>query len=251
MTMLTEISNVLGIDLLATEPDFGSCIVDDLYEMQPAPKTILLVESPDVKELSAGHPLAGKSGEGVTAALKRNESIRPILEPIESANEDDEAIGSILQRCAGTLRLGLMNASRFPLDIGAYADRDSPTSTKWYRWQRLHSEFLCLTLQAVKNRHELLSYEAEDHASRIYRVLLDDFKSRLEGLSADVLVVPCGKVAQTFVKDASGMEGYSGEAGICECDVPHPARGQWSRKKHAQVVTWLVNMIYERSRADA
>ena len=245
MTLLTEIADALGSNHGAIERDFGCYVVGDL--VPPAPKTILLLESPHVYEAPAGHPLAGLSGKAVTRALKQNRLIRPMLERIERVSQGssgDEAIGCILQRCPGTLRLGLMNASRLPLQINVYADPDPQEPDKWYRWQQLHSEFLCLILQTVKNLPELLSEEAENHAFRVCRILLNDLKSRLDGLLEDTLVVPCGEVARAFVDVVTNSEEYQGTAQICDQEVPHPSYSHWTNK---QVVTSLVNMIHERS----
>lgn len=265
MTLLTEIAVALGSNHESIERDFGCYAVGDLCRMQSAPRTILLLESPHVDEIRAGHPLAGDTGKKVTEALKRNTSIETTLGQIECANQDssdNEAIGCILRRCPGTLRLGLMNACRLPLEINAYTDPQAPN--KWYRWQELHSEFLCLTLRTVKSLPKLLSVEVDNRAFRVYRVLLNDLKSRLDELPADVQVVPCGKVARAFVAGAISLAGYQETAKIwgyrsgarmwdTRRKVPHPSRGHWRRRRrsNAQVVTELVNMIHERSCADA
>ena len=222
--------------------------------MPPAPKTILVLESPHVDEVRAGHPLAGNSGRAVTRALKRNTSIRSTLEQIERMNQDNEAIGCILKHRPGTLRLGLMNASRLPLQIMVYCSRRKMArpaafreTDRWYHWQR-HSEFLCF-LQTVKYNPELLSVEAGHHAFRVYRALLNDLKSRLERLPTGALVVPCGKVARAFVDGVTNLKKYQGEAQIWNRQVPHPSFGHWNQSSNVQNVLSLVNRIYQRSRA--
>ena len=234
MTLLTEITNALCDNI---EQDLNRYVVDDLC-MHRSLRTILLLESPHVDEVRAGHPLAGDSGKAVTRALKRNCSINQMLERerIEREDQDNEAIGCILQRHPETLGLGLMNASQLPLQIKAYRGQGDNI------WQ-LHGEFLCF-LQTVRDHLELLSAEAEHRAFRVYRILLNDLKSRLEGLPGDTLVVPCGKVARAFVDGATGLEGYQGAAQICNQDIPHPSYGHWEGNG---VVNSLVNMIYSRS----
>ena len=270
MTLLTEISGALGSNHETIEQDFGCYVVGDICTVQPAaPKTILLLESPHFDEVNARYPLAGQSGIDVTEALKRNTSIRSMLERIERANtasSGNEAIGCILRRRPGTLRLGLMNASQLPLQIVAYCPRRQAVrpvafreTDRWYHWQR-HSEFLCF-LQTVRDNLKLLSVEAENHAFRVHRVLINDLKSRLERLSEDARVVPCGKIARAFVKEAISLAGYQGTAEIWgyrdrgqrwdpRQKVPHPSHRHWrddERNPNAQVVTSLVNMIHERS----
>ena len=235
MTLLTEITNALCGNI---EQDLNRYVVNDRC-MLSSPKTILLLESPHVDEVGAGHPLAGKSGKAVTRALKRNSSINQMLERIERANQNNEAIGCILQRYPGTLGLGLMNASRLPLQVKAYSGQGDNI---WHNWQ-LHGEFLCF-LQTVRDNLALLSVEAEHRAFRVYRILLNDLKSRLERLPGDTLVVPCGKVAKAFVDGATGLEGYQGAARIYNQKVPHPSYGHW---KGNEAVNSLVNMIYDRS----
>ena len=202
----------------------------------------------------AGHPLAGQTGKAVTEALKHNTSIKPMLERIARASQgssDNEAIGCILRRRPGTLRLGLMNASRLPLQIEAYCPRNRAkrppafrNADRWYHWQH-HGEFLSF-LQTVRDHPRLRSVEAEHRA---FRVLLNDLKLRLEGLTEDVRVVPCGEVARAFVARAISLEGYRGAAEIWnpQQKVPHPSRGQWRNEENTQVVDRLVNMIHERS----
>ena len=243
--MLTKIADALGGSHESIKRDFRCHVVDDLVDCD-LPKTILLLESPHVREVRVRHPLAGGSGKEVTKALKRNKSIETTLGRIECANQDssaNEAIGCILRRCPGTLRLGLMNACRLPLQIKAYCPRrqavrpvDFRKADRWFHWKH-HSEFLCF-LQMVRDNPKLLSVEAEHHAFRVYRVLLNDLKSRLEKLPADARVVPCGDVARAFVEEAVGLEGYQGKAEIWGYSssgawdqgkkVPHPAYGHWA-----------------------
>ena len=243
MSLLREIAEALGCNHEAVEQDFGCHVVPDLCTVQPAPKTILLLESPHYDEVHAGHPLAGASGKEVTKALKRNRSIQTMLSQIESANRvssGNEAIGCILQRRPGTLRLGLMNSSRLPLQIKAYR------GSQYHR--RLFGEFLCLLLQtAIRNRSKLLSDEALPRASRIYRVLLNDLKSRLENLPEEALVVPCGAVARAFLNKARSLEGYQGAARIYDQQIPHPSYGRWGPNASNDCVQSLVNDIHDRS----
>ena len=264
--LLTEIADALDGNQVSIERDFGCYVVNDLVE-SPAPRTILLLESPHVEEVPARHPLAGKSGKAVTKALKRNPSIKKTLGQIECTNctnqdsSANEAIGCILQRCPGTLRLGLMNACQLPLQISAYCLGPKTLALRpvafreadrWYHWKH-HSEFLCF-LQTVRDNPKLLLVEAEHHAFRVYRVLLNDLKSRLERLPANVRVVPCGKAARAFTAKVTGLEEYQGVAEIWDQKVPHPSFGHWrddEKNSHAQVVTSLVDMIHERSCADA
>lgn len=239
MTLLTEITDALSGNI---EQDLSGYVVNDLC-IQHAPRTILLLESPHVDEVDAGHPLAGRSGKAVTKALKQNPSIRPMLEQIEGANQNNEAIGCILRRCPGTLRLGLMNASRLPLQEKTYRGQEDHI---WRNWQ-LHGEFLCY-LQTVRDNPALLSVEAEHRASRVYRVLRNDLKSRLEQLPGDTLIVPCGQVARAFVDVATHLEEYQGAAQIYDQEVLHPSHRHWEGQdgNPTQVVTSLVQLIHDR-----
>ena len=245
MCLLREIAGVLGCNQELITSAFDGYVMDDFCTTQPAPRTILLLESPHVDEVSAGHPLAGLSGRFVTEALRRNVPIRTELDRLVRGNPNlngSEAIGRILQCCPQTLRLGLMNSSRLPLQIKAHCDDN---------W-RLHGEFLCF-LELVKYRPKLLSIEPTNRPSRIFRVLLNDLKSRLERLPEDALIVACGKVARAFIAGAINLEGYRGVAQIHgrkvghwnkNRKVPHPSYGHWNNNRK---VTSLVDIIRERA----
>ena len=232
MPLLTEIANALGCARDAVTGDFSGYVIKD-HCPQPAPKTILLLESPHTEEVRERHPLAGQAGKKVTNALRCNESIRGILDRLDGANQDsngNEAIGRILRRDQQqTLRLGLMNASQLPLQIKAHCDCEGAHHD--CNWQR-YGELLCF-LQAVRECPKLLldrnRLRARNRASGTYNVLLDDLKLRLQALPSDALVVPCGQVARDFVTAATHPErGYQRTARICQREIPHPsARGNW------------------------
>ena len=231
MSLLSAIANALGCNLGSITEAFGGYVIDDLCTAQPAPRTILLLESPHTDEKNAGHPLVGKSGKFVTNALRRNKLIGTELDRLGS--EDREAIGCILQRHPQTLRLGLMNSSRLPLQIEAYHDGN---------WQ-LYGEFLCF-LEMLKCRPELLLVKS---TNRLSRILLNDLKSRLERLPKGALVVPCGKVARAFVKGVGNLEGYQDTAQIYDQEIPHPSLGHWERNENKEVVDQLLDIIAQAS----
>lgn len=244
MNLLRELAAALNCNRQSIEPLFGRYVVGDLCTMQPAP-TILVLESPHDDEVAHGYPAAGTTGSAITSALRRNVSIEATLE--------QSPLGSILQRCPRTLRLGLMNASRLPLQIKVYRQEH----IEWYGWDRIQSEFLCFLLQTLRQLqgdtderqiNDLLSNEADNHASRVYRVLLNDLKFRLESLPRGALVVPCGKVARNLVDRVASLDGYEGtaeiRAQIGDKDIPHPVVPGWSK---LDVVTSLVDIIRKRA----
>ena len=232
------------------EQDLGCYVVDDLpcptrsapgCTTRPVPKTILLLESPHREEIGARHPLAGSAGKTVTKLLNCDPSIRRILDRISSGNE---AIGRILQRHPRTLRLGLMNSSRLPLQTKAYCIGAYCSSQQH---KRLYGELLCL-LQSLRSRPKALSDDALPRASRVYRVLLNDLKWRLEMLPAGTLVIPCGNVARAFVDQARALE-YKGLAEICAQQVSHPAargKSSWSWESN-ETVRKLVDHVRQRA----
>ena len=237
MSFLDDIAN--SLTLCETESvqfitDFTDMIVDDSISEEPEPRTVLLVESPDENEICHGHPLAGSSGKSVTRKLLTDQ-------------HNNTPIGCFLHRgcqcaqvdiqSAAISSLGLMNVSLLPLDSKVYCQNI----------HRQYSELLCY-LKAIKNNPcvDLLS----DHApSRVYEAIRNDLRRRLRCLSSNVLVVPCGKVARTFV--CQNMSSYQGGPEIyVDNDIPHPSRNFWNRQKHRRAVNSLLETIRDRANDD-
>ena len=239
MGFLRDIANALALcerESAQLRDTFNGIIVDDSISETSEPRTVLLVESPDQDEICHGHPLAGDSGKSVTGKL------------LTGSQHSNVPIGCFLHRgcrCAqvdiqdaAINSLGLMNVSRLPLDSNAYC----------LNVRQQYSELLCY-FQAIKDRPDvgLLS----DHApSRVYKAIRDHLGRRLRDLSPNVLVVPCGKVARTFLCRATCMPGYQGgpEVYASDNDIPHPSRNIWSQRRHREAINNLLETI--RSRAN-
>lgn len=248
-----------GREAADLEEDLGDRIVEDSLDGKAALRTILLCESPHHAEISHGHPLAGDSGNTVTKAFARN---------LDNFNGREEPIGCLLHRhhhrqganvdvqpqpsVNGPVlnSLGLMNVSRLPLNSEAYC-LDA---------RRRYSELLCY-LEAIKTKLEqkeqeqgaqfLRQLDVTAPPSQVYATLRDDLILRLDELcqiSQDVMVVPCGKVANAFFRWAIRDCGYLRDAIQRYCFVPHPSRKSWQQKKNRKSIKRLVKTIDKRAR---
>ena len=207
-------------------------------------RTVLLLESPHKDEICHKHPLAGKAGKSITRKLlpnQRNNNNVPIGCLLhqgcrcEQANIRDPVISS----------LGLMNVSRIPLGKNAYP----PNIHQQY------SELLCY-LHAIKGK-PFAAFLSNHAPSRVYMAIhmaihmaiRDDLGRRLRALSSNILVVPCGEVARSFLCRATNMPDYRDgpEIYASNYDVPHPARNMWNRERYQELIESLVNTIRNRA----
>ena len=245
------------------ERNLGDRIVKDSLDGKAALRTVLLCESPHHAEISHGHPLAGDSGKTVTRAFARN---------LDDFNGREEPIGCLLhhhhQGANADVRplppvngpvlnsLGLMNVSRLPLNSDAYC-LDA---------RRNYSELLCY-FEAIKTKLEqkeqeqgaqfLRRLDVTAPPARVYATLRDDLIRRLNRLcqiSQDVMVVPCGKVANAFFRWATEDCGYQGCVIPYNCFVPHPSRNSWQPREegprvrnYGPTINTLVKTIDERA----
>lgn len=239
------------------ERKLGDRIVEDSLVGAAALRTVLLCESPHRAEISHRHPLAGDSGKTVTRAFARN---------LADFNGREEPIGCLLHRYPQCVNadgqppplvngpvlnsLGLMNVSRLPLDSKAYC-LDA---------RRQYSELLCY-FEAIKTKLEQRKPEpgvrflreldgTHTPPSRVYATIRDDLTRRLNQLgqiSQDLMVVPCGKVANAFFHWVTGDCDYQGCVTTYNFLVPHPSRDSWGKQQHIETIDRLVGTIAERA----
>ena len=250
------IAAALGGRTANLERDLRDRIVEDSLGGATALRTVLLCESPHRDEISHGHPLAGASGKAVTQALARNlNDFKGRKEPIGCLlHRDPQCVNAGEQlpspvNGAVPSSLGLMNVSRLPLDSEAYC-LDA---------RREYSELLCY-FEAVKSKLEkkksgqgvqfLRNLDVTHAPSQVYAVLRADLIRRLNQLdqiSQDVMVVPCGRVAEAFFDWATGECGYQSGTEPYGCFVHHPSRNRWQWDDNRAAIDRLVNTIYERA----
>ena len=177
-------------------------------------KVVLLLESPHKVEVRAGRPLAGNSGASVTRDLGENV---PAMRGVAGAVGDLVANGD--RRVSW---LGIMNASRLPLQAGACRANGADHRADIPAW----SEF-ARCLPYVRGKRPVT--ERNEAALLMERAIVRDLQERLDGIPAGngLLLVCCGEFAQriferTRVRDT-----------IRIAYAPHPSYNQWTRTKYA------------------
>ena len=183
-----------------------SSVVSDLPDGDwSGVKAVLLLESPHTTEVERGRPLAGDSGEKVTEHLGEN---IPDMEGISGAFGDLVAAGD-----PRVSRVGIMNASRLPLQVDPYPENGAYRRADVPAW----SEFAeCLpyikrTKRPVTERNEAALF--------MERAIIRDLQERLGGIPVgnDLLLVCCGAFAQGI------FERTQVRGGIRIAYAPHPS----------------------------
>ena len=172
---------------------------------------VLLVESPHTSEVSppdvnGRFPLAGnaRNAAGRRVRVHLNEWIPELALPSRS-------IGRLVhERCASVRRLGIMNVSRFPMQGKAYEsiDRSENDFLENPRWE---SYVTCVEyIRKAPDRNHYQGFKCKfcsrggylkDEINELRSAIDGDLEGRLEQLHErfpSVLLVCCGKVAQTF-----------------------------------------------------
>lgn len=214
MSYLHELASALGLRNRASASfieSFSDSLVDD-NTGRPALRTVLLLESPYEVELSHKHPLASDSGMAVTQKLLRNCNVPIGCLLYQGPQCPRRNIDHPLLD-----RLGLMNVSRLPLCGDVY---DAGVRNRY-------STFLG---HLRKIRKSPFATPRDNVRSKICKAIRDDLRRRLQILSNDVVIVPCGGVARAFLSRS-------------KYDVPHPSRKQWGRDIHSEEVNRLVDGI--------
>ena len=196
-----------------------SAVVPDLPEGDwGGVKVVLLLESPHTDEVQARprRPLVGDSGTFATNGLGEN---------VPAMCGVSGALGNLV--ADGDRRvswLGIMNASRLPLQAGADtypangADRP-PDIPAWGEFERC----LCYV------RGERPVTERNEAALLLERAIVADLQERLDGIPAgnDLLLVCCGEIAQRMFERTRARDT------IRIAYAPHPSKSQWQQKRYA------------------
>ena len=192
-----------------------SSVVPDLPEGDwGGVKVVLLLESPHKVEVRAGRPLVGRSGASVTKDLGENV---PAMRGVAGAVGDLVANGD--RRVSW---LGIMNASRLPLQASAYPANGADHRVDIPAW----SEFeRCL--RYVRGDERPVT-ERNEAALLMERAIVRDLQERLDGIPVenDLLLVCCGKFAQSIFERTRVRDT------IRIAYAPHPSIGRWRQPKY-------------------
>lgn len=157
----------------------------------------------------------GRSGKDVTKALQMNVSA---MRGVDGAIGDLVACG---HQCVSWL--GIMNASRLPLQACAYPACGAVRPADIPGW----TEFAkCL---AYVRGDERPVTERNEAALLLERAIRDDLQGRLNGVTANrvILLVCCGGVAQRIFERTSVPDA------IRVAYTPHPSANRWLQKRYA------------------
>ena len=192
-----------------------SSVVPDLPEGDwGGVKVVLLLESPHKVEVRAGRPLAGNSGASVTRDLGENV---PAMRGVAGAVGDLVANGD-----RRVWWLGIMNASRLPLQASAYPANGADHRVDIPAW----SEF-AKCLPYVRGKRSVT--ERNEAALLMERAIVEDLQERLDGMPVenDLLLVCCGKFAQSIFERTRVRDT------IRIAYAPHPSNSQWQQERYA------------------
>lgn len=194
-------------------------VVNDLTRhLQPrSGQVIMLFESPQWKEVLAGHPLAGSSGkEALRAFCTTNETPPYTLGEVLS-----------LSQFSFLRRLGVMNVSRLPLQDSPY-----PYSVRRQLPSRLLPSF-----KVVREGPKAWPERRLCRNRYFARLVQNDLQSRVERIrrrlgANNVKFVTCGDVAKFHLCRVSGVQASQ--------ELTHPAeRGNWANLDEVtQMVSW-------------
>ena len=213
-----------------------SSVVPDLPEGDwGGVKVVLLLESPHKDEVRAGRPLVGRSGVSVTREFGENvPTMRGVAGAVDGVVP---AFGDLVAQ--GDRRvswLGIMNASRLPLQRHAYPANGADHRADIPAW----SEF-ARCLPYVRGKRPVT--ERNEAALLMERAIVRDLQERLDGIPAGngLLLVCCGEFAQriferTRVRDT-----------IRIAYAPHPSYNQWTRTKYANGMRGVYDGIAQRN----
>lgn len=181
---------------------FAGALVPDLLPSRDVPVDVLLVlESPHVAEVAAGHPLAGAAGIQAWAYLTDSPTTAT-------------ALGRVIAERGSDIdhHVGIINVSRVPLQRQAVAASVLSDS----EWR---------TLESLRSARGRTVHRMREPRRTLADILLDALEDRLEGvtLSPSATVAVAGAFAQMFWRSLDAQPARE------LLHVPHPARDQWRR----------------------
>ena len=173
-------------------------------------RVILLLESPHTDEVPRRLPLVGTSGNSVAERLAEN---IPAMHGVVGAVGDLVASGD-----PRVSWLGIMNASRLPLQAPAYLATGADRSADIPAW-----DAFARCLPYVRGKRPVT--ERNEAALLLECAIVDDLQERLDRVPTanDRLLVCCGAIAQRVLERTRRPDG------IEVVYAHHPSKRQWQR----------------------
>lgn len=203
-----------------------SIIMDKLHENYEVKDIItnnscffFILESPHIKELKYGVPVAGSSGISMSKHLLGNDYHQPlgrlVKDHIEQKKQND-----------WISNIGLLNVCTIPMQKKAY--QDESLIEEYHLFFEL--------LEGVRKNNQTDVYRNEQ-MNEMQEVILQRFRERLNHLkNKSCVMVPCGKFAQKFFRLAA----VDSKKWTVINHVPHPSYQAWSRKRYETVITHVI-----------
>lgn len=167
---------------------------------------LILLESPHVGEMRTGTPLSGGAGQAALA----------VLAPQGSPPED---LGHFITKrhAANDTRIGVMNVSRVPLQLGAFRGHRFRAQVVGLDWALLE--------RVRKAREDRRDQIGDQHAQAAGRLLLPSLQDRLSQIrfATNATIVPAGRFAQRYWNSVTSYPPANA------WPVPHPSNGWWTR----------------------
>lgn len=195
-----------------------SSIVPDLPgEGWSGVRAILLLESPYENEVQEGHPLVGKSGVFATKGIGEN---IPVMYGISGP------LGNLVEEGDSRVwRLGIMNASRLPLEANAYQENDNDHRANIPAWCEFEKCLRYIKPRSGKLKLDRPVTERNEAALLMERAIVQDLQERLNGIPVEnnLLLVCCGRIAQRIFERTRVPDG------VRTAYAPHPSHGGWGK----------------------
>ncbi|WP_234983851.1 uracil-DNA glycosylase family protein [Selenihalanaerobacter shriftii] len=177
---------------------------------------LFILESPHTQEIKYGYPVAGNSGLEMTKFIY--------------GDDKDDAFGKIVgqpkkhQKEYNNIKnFGLLNVSPAPMQLGGLKGYDLTVEDKE----------VGEVLEKLRVNYKTKEHRNQDW-NQIKKIILTDFKERLVNQIKSIpqlkYLVPCGKLAATYLDLIKNSNGVIQEKGIIS-EIPHPSFNQWSRYK--------------------
>ena len=174
---------------------------------------LFILESPHTQEMKYGYPVAGSSGLDMTRFIYDKGS-NDAFGKIVSQSEKYETEYDDLRK------FGILNVSPAPMQVGGLKAYDLTSS----------EQDIVEILEKLRVNYKTKKHNKQDW-NQVKKIVLNDFKERLVSTLKEYprikYIVPCGKLAETYLNLISDEEIIAGKRIISS--IPHPSFNQWSR----------------------